>query len=212
MMQSQILIADDHHIIRFGFKQLIESESDLHVAAEASTSSEALHLLASSDFHLLLLDISLPDRSGVETLGLIRQRVGSIPILMISAYPEEQYAINLLRAGANGYLRKDADNNEIIRAIRTILNGRKYISDIVAELLTQSHDSLKNQPLHHDLSPREFQVLIRLAVGQSATSIANELFISVKSVSTYRARLLEKLQLKTNADITYYAIKNELIQ
>lgn len=212
-MYKNILLADDHPIVRDGLKQLIESEMDLKVIAQAATSAEALRFLANDDhYDLVILDIALPDRSGVDTLHLIRDRFQNLPVLIMSGYPEAQYAVNLLRAGANGYLRKDAESTEIIRAIRTALVGRKYISDQVAELLTDTKAQHEKGALHQGLSQREFQVLCRLAAGQSATEIANELFISIKSVSTYRTRLLEKLNLKSNAELIHYAVKNKLIE
>ncbi|CAN5334256.1 response regulator transcription factor RqpR [soil metagenome] len=211
MQKRRILIADDHQIVRTGLRQLLETEHDLDVVNEAATSAEALRFLNEGQYDLVLLDVALPDRSGVDTLRLIREHVGSIPVLIVSAYPEEQYAINLLRAGASGYIRKDADGAEIIRAIRVALQGRRYMSEQVTELLATRLDADADKPLHSDLSEREFQVLCKLAGGSTVSQIADELFISVKTVSTYRTRLLEKLKLKSNADLTYYAIKNGLI-
>lgn len=212
MERKRILLADDHQIVRAGLKQLIDAEPDLCVAGEAATSAEALALLREGDWDLVLLDISLPDRTGVDTLRLIRNHLGDIPVLIVSAFPEEQYAINLLRAGANGYLKKDSDVDEILRAIRVVLQGRRYLSATAADLVASRLDQPGAGPAHQDLSEREFQVLCKLASGMSVTQIADELFISVKTVSTYRSRLLEKLQLGSNAELTYYAVKNGLIQ
>ncbi|GIX25956.1 MAG: DNA-binding response regulator [Caldimonas sp.] len=212
MQRKRLLVADDHQIVRAGLRQLIDAEPDLVVGGEASTSAETLALLRHSGWDLVLLDISLPDRTGVDTLRLIRHHVGEVPVLIVSAFPEEQYAINLLRAGANGYLKKDADGAEILRAIRVVLQGRRYVSPVVADLMTERMDQPGAGPAHQDLSEREFQVLCKLASGMSVTQIADELFISVKTVSTYRARLLAKLQLSSNAELTYYAVKNGLIQ
>lgn len=212
MERKRILLADDHQIVRAGLKQLIDAEPDLIVGGEAATSAEALSQLREGTWDLVLLDISLPDRTGVDTLRLIRNHLGEVPVLIVSAFPEEQYAINLLRAGANGYLKKDADSDEILRAIRVVLQGRRYLSPVVADLMADRLDQPGAGPAHQDLSEREFQVLCKLASGMSVTQIADELFISVKTVSTYRARLLTKLQLTSNADLTYYAVKNGLIQ
>ncbi|MBL8469590.1 response regulator [Methyloversatilis discipulorum] len=212
MQKKRVLLADDHQIVRNGLRQLINAESDLEVGAEASTSAETLTLLRQQDFDVLLLDISMPDRDGMDTLRLLRTHRADLPVLIISAYAEEQYALNMLRAGANGYIRKDADVDDILTAIRTVLRGRRYVSDTVADLLTQRLSGDADAPAHQQLSEREFQVLHKLATGKSVTEIADELFISVKSVSTYRSRLLTKLNLKSNAELTYYALKNGLIE
>lgn len=212
MTKHRILIADDHQLVRSGLRQLLEAEDDLEVGGEAATSAEVLRLLQDGIWALVLLDVALPDRSGVDTLRLIRQHVGTLPVLMVSGFPEEQYAINLLRAGANGYVRKDAESSEILRAIRIAVQGRRYASAAVTELLATRLDADSDRPMHSDLSEREFQVLCKLAAGTSVSEIADELFISVKTVSTYRSRLLEKLRLKSNAELTYYAVRNGLIQ
>jgi len=212
MNKRRVLLADDHQIVRNGLRQLINGEADLEVCAEAATSAETLTLLRQQDFDVLLLDISMPDRDGMDTLRLLRTHRADLPVLIISAYAEEQYALNMLRAGANGYIRKDADVGDILTAIRTVLRGRRYVSDVVADLLTQRLNGDNDAPAHQQLSEREFQVLHKLATGKSVTAIAEELFISVKSVSTYRSRLLTKLNLKSNAELAYYALKNGLIE
>ncbi len=212
MQKRRVLLADDHQIVRNGLRQLINAEPDLEVAAEAATSAETLSLLRQDGFDVLLLDISMPDRDGMDTLRLLRMHRTDLPVLIISAFAEEQYALNMLRAGANGYIRKDADVDDILTAIRTVLRGRRYVSDTVADLLTQRLTGDGDAPAHQQLSEREFQVLHKLATGKSVTEIAEELFISVKSVSTYRSRLLTKLNLKSNAELTYYALKNGLIE
>lgn len=212
MQKKRVLLADDHQIVRNGLRQLINAEPDLEVIAEASTSAETLTQLRQTEVDVLLLDISMPDRDGMDTLRLLRSHRTDLPVLIISAYAEEQYALNMLRAGANGYIRKDADVDDILAAIRTVLRGRRYVSDTVADLLTQRLNGDADAPAHQQLSEREFQVLHKLATGKSVTEIADELFISVKSVSTYRSRLLTKLNLKSNAELTYYALKNGLIE
>lgn len=212
MQKKRVLLADDHQIVRNGLRQLIDAEPDLEVVAEASTSAETLTQLRQTEVDVLLLDISMPDRDGMDTLRLLRSHRTDLPVLIISAYAEEQYALNMLRAGANGYIRKDADVDDILSAIRTVLRGRRYVSDTVADLLTQRLNGDADAPAHQQLSEREFQVLHKLATGKSVTEIADELFISVKSVSTYRSRLLTKLNLKSNAELTYYALKNGLIE
>ncbi len=208
--KRRILIGDDHQIVREGLKAVIELEPDLEVAGEAATSAETLAKLHSASWDVVLLDIGLPDRSGVDTLHLIRSRISDVPVLIVSGFPEDQYAINLLRAGANGYLRKDAPASEIVRAIRTVLDGRRYTSAAVSELLLKRlHDA--ERPPHHDLSEREFQVMCQLASGRTVSQIAADLFISVKTVSTYRARVLGKLGVSTNAELAHYAIRHGLV-
>lgn len=209
--KHRILLVDDHEIVRAGLRQLIELEDDIELTGEAATSTEALAWLRATPCELVLLDIALPDRSGAETLKLIRGAHPDLPVLMLSAYPEEQYAINLLRAGANGYVRKDAPGEEIVRAIRVVLHKGRYISPAVSEMLVNQLDPQAIRPLHQDLSEREFQVLCKIASGKTVSQIADELFISVKTVSTYRSRVLEKLNMHSNAELTHYAVKNGLV-
>ncbi|MEZ0233135.1 MAG: response regulator [Methylophilaceae bacterium] len=208
---KKILLVDDHSIVRQGLKNLIELEADLEVTGEAGSGIEAIKLVRAQAFDIIVMDISMPDKNGVDTLRDLKHVAPDLPVLMLSGYAEEQYALNLIRSGCKGYLSKDAEPEEIITAIRAIANGKRYISAVLAELMTneitQPHDKL----LHETLSEREFQVFFKLASGRSATEIAEELFISIKTVSTYRTRILEKMSLKTNADLTYYAIKNALI-
>ncbi len=211
MPKHRIVVVDDHEIVRSGLRQLLQLESDLEVSGEAATSADALALLRGAQCDLVLLDVSLPDRSGVDTLRLIRAAHAELPVLVLSAYPEEQYAINLLRAGANGYLRKDAPGDEIVRAIRTVLVKGRYISGAVSEMLVNQLDPDARHPMHQDLSEREFQVLCKIASGRTVSRIAEELFISVKTVSTYRSRILEKLGMRNNAELTHYAVKNGLV-
>ncbi|MFT4173856.1 MAG: response regulator transcription factor [Rhodocyclaceae bacterium] len=211
MTKHRVLIGDDHQIVRNGIRQLIEGEPDLEVGGEASTSLEILATLRDGHWDLVLLDIALPDRSGVDTLRLIRNLHTDLPVLILSGYPEDKYAVNLLRAGANGYVRKDAEPEDILRAMRVVLQGRRYLSPALSDLLVNRLDGDASGPLHHDLSQREFQVLCQLASGKTVSQIADELFLSVKTVSTYRTRILEKLNMQTNAELTYYAIKTGLI-
>ena len=211
MDKRRIVLVDDHEIVRTGLKQLLALEPDLEVSGEAATSAEVLALLRQISCDLLLLDVALPDRNGVDTLKLVRGAYPDLPVLVISTYPEEQYAINLLRAGANGYIRKDAPGPDIIHAIRVVLQKGRYMSQTVSEMLVNRLDSGAERPLHQDLSEREFQVLCAIASGKTVSAIAEQLFISVKTVSTYRSRILEKLKMHNNAELTHYAIKNGLI-
>ena len=208
---KNILLVDDHSIVRQGLKNLIELESDLQVAGEASSGVEALKLVRSNSYDVVVLDISMPDKNGVDTLHDLKHVAPNLPVLILSGYAEAQYALNLMRNGCKGYLSKDADSDEIIKAIRTVAGGKRYVSSILAELMTEQLSHPSDKQLHEALSDREFQVFFKLAGGLSPTEIASELNISIKTVSTYRTRILEKMSLKTNADLTYYAIKNELI-
>ena len=211
MQKHRIVLVDDHEIVRTGLKQLLALETDLDVTGEAATSADALTLLRQVACDLLLLDVSLPDRSGVDTLKLVRGTYPDLPVLVVSTYPEEQYAINLLRAGANGYIRKDAPGSDIVHAIRIVLQKGRYMSQAVSEMLVNRLDADSDRPLHQDLSEREFQVLCAIASGKTVSAIAEQLFISVKTVSTYRSRILEKLKMRNNAELTHSAVKNGLI-
>jgi DNA-binding NarL/FixJ family response regulator len=207
----RILIADDHAIVRAGLKQFIAGDGDLQVAGEAGSGAEAVDLVRNGEFDVVLLDIRMPDGSGIDTLRKLKLLRPELPVLMLSGFAEEQYALNLLRAGAAGYVTKEAAPTELVKAIRTVVLGRKYVGPELAQILAAGVTSETDKPLHAQLSQREFQIFCRLAAGESVTRIANELLISVKTVSTYRARILEKMNLGSNADMTYYAIKNGLI-
>ena len=208
---KNILLVDDHGIVRQGLKSLIELEADLKVTGEAASGLEALNLVRNNEYDIMVLDISMPGKNGVDTLHDLKHVSPILPVLVLSSYAEEQYALNLVRSGCKGYLSKDADPDEIIKAIRNIANGKRYISSQLAELMSEQLSHPSEKQLHETLSDREFQVFFKLAGGLSATEIGTELNISVKTVSTYRSRILEKMSLKTNADLTYYAIKNGLI-
>jgi len=210
-MKKRVLLVDDHSIVRSGLRNLIELEKDLEVTGEASNGNEALKLVRSNTYDVIVMDVSMPDKNGVDTLHDLKHVAPDLPVLILSGYAEQQYALNLMRSGCKGYLSKDADSDEIIKAIRTISAGRRYISAELAELMASEMSHPSEKLLHETLSDREFQVFFKLAGGLSATEIGDELNISVKTVSTYRTRILEKMSLKTNADLTYYAIKNNLI-
>jgi two-component system, NarL family, invasion response regulator UvrY len=206
-----VLLVDDHSIVRSGLKNLIELELDLKVTGEAASGIEALKLVRANKYDVMVLDISMPDKNGVDTLHDLKHIAPNLPVLILSGYSEAQYALNLIRSGCKGYLSKDADSDEIIKAIKTIANGKRYISAELADLMSEQLSHPSDKQLHETLSNREFQVFFKLAGGLSPTEIADELNISTKTVSTYRSRILEKMSLKTNADLTYYAIKNGLI-
>ena len=208
---KNILLVDDHGIVRQGLKNLIELEADLKVTGEAASGLEALNLVRNNEYDIMVLDISMPGKNGVDTLHDLKHISPNLPVLILSGYAEEQYALNLVRSGCKGYLSKDADPDEIIKAIRNIANGKRYVSSQLAELMSEQLSHPSEKQLHEMLSNREFQVFYKLASGSTPTEIGLELNISTKTVSTYRMRILEKMSLKTNADLTYYAIKNALL-
>lgn len=208
---KKILLVDDHAIIRQGLKNMIDLERDIEVTAEASSGQEAIDLIRQQSFDVVVMDIAMPDKNGVDTMRDLKHVAPDLPVLILSGYAEDQYALNLLRMGCKGYLSKDTDTDEIIRAIKIIASGKRYISSSLAEIMTDELYRPSEKQLHEMLSTREFQVFIKLAGGMTPSVIAEELFISIKTVSTYRARILEKMSFKNNADLTYYAIKNQLI-
>jgi len=207
----RILIADDHAIVRAGLKQFIADEIDMEVTAEAATGAAAVDLVRNAEFDVVLLDIAMPEGSGVDTLRQLKQMRPELPVLILSTYGEDRYAVNLLRAGASGYLNKESAPSQLIGAIRTVVQGRKYVSPPLAEILANDLES-GERPTHAQLSQREFQIFCKLAAGIPVSKIAEELFLSVKTVSTYRARVLEKMGMKSNAELTHYAVRNNLIQ
>ena len=204
-------IVDDHAIVRTGLKQFLSEQVDLRVTGEAANGREALELARGGEVDVLLLDISMPDEGGVDALAAIKARFEDLPVLILSGFPEAHYATALLRQGASGYLNKECDPEEIVTAIRTVARGRRYISPAVAELLADGAAG-GERPAHETLSERELQVFLRLAKGETIGNMAESMFLSVKTVSTYRTRVLEKLHLHSNSDLTYYALKNGLIQ
>lgn len=212
MPALSLIIADDHQLVRAGLCKFIAEQTDLHVVAQCRTGKETLAALADRPCHVLLLDLSLPDMSGLDVLKAARARHPTVAVLVVSGFPERQFGINVLRAGARGFISKGADETELLRAVRTVARGGRYVGPELADLLVNGMDADVDQPIHSVLSPREFQIFCQLAEGCSVTEIANKLCLSVKTVSTYRSRLLEKMGMKTNADITSYAIRNSLIQ
>lgn len=202
---------DDHDIVRAGFRYILESHSDIQIVAEGATGREALNAVRNTEMHVCLIDLSLPDLSGIDVLRQVKGSHPELHILILSAYPEEQYGLNVLKAGASGFLSKELAPDQLVSAVRTVAAGRRYVSPRLAELLAAGLTHDIEQPAHLRLSEREFQIFSKLAVGKSVTEIANDLCLSAKTVSTYRARLLEKMSFKTNADLTQYAVKNQLI-
>lgn len=207
-----ILVVDDHAVVRAGVQHFLAGEPNMRIAGEAANAQDAIRLIRSKDWDIVLLDIAMPDKSGVEVLKQIKREKPALPVLMLSMHPENRYALQILRSGASGYVQKEALATELVNAIHTIARGHKYISPAVAELLT-SPAAMENteKPLHELLSAREYQIFYRLGKGESVTKIADELCLSVKTVSTYRSRVLEKMNMTSNADIIYYAIKQNLV-
>jgi len=208
----RILIADDHPFVRRGVKQVLTDEFPGVVIGEASTAPEVLELAEKHPWNLVVLDLTMPGRDGLDALHELKSRCPDTPVLVLSMHPEDQFAVRVLRAGAAGYLTKESIPEELVQAVRKIMTDGKYIRPSVADLLaTQLQQGDTNQPPHARLSDREFQVLGLIAHGKSVTHIAEELSLSVKSVSTYRARIVEKLHLKSTADLTRYALEHRLI-
>lgn len=207
----KLLVADDHAIVRKGIEQIIAETTDIVVSAEARNGQEVMEKAVKNVYDLVLLDIAMPGRDGLEVLKELKKQRPKLAVLMLSMYPEEQYAIRALRSGASGYLTKESAPDELIAAIRKVSAGGKYISSSLAEKLAHKLGNYTDTPLHEQLSDREYQILIMLASGKSLTEIADELALSVKTISTYRARLLSKMNMKGNAEVTRYAIENKLV-
>ncbi len=208
----RIAIVDDHAVVRAGLRQFFSDQVDLRVVAEAANGRAALDIVRQGEVDVVLLDINMPDQSGVDALAAIKARAPELPVLILSGFPEEHYATTLLRQGASGYLSKDCDPEEIVKAIRTVIRGRKDISAGVAERLANTLGPGGDKLPHQLLSERELQVFLRLARGETIGHMATSLSLSVKTVSTYRTRVMEKMDLASNSDLTYYALKNGLIQ
>jgi DNA-binding NarL/FixJ family response regulator len=208
---ARVLIADDHALFRAGLRQYLEESLTSAEIGEAASGNETLTCLQRKSWDLLVLDINMPDRSGIDILRHVRAGHPATRVLVFSGYPERQYALNVLRAGASGYIAKDSAPDELLKAVRTVMQGRRYVSEGLAELLLQDLDH-GDQPLHSQLSQREFQIFGKLAAGLGVSEIGRELSLSVKTVSTYRTRILEKMGMKSNAELTSYALRNEIIQ
>jgi len=207
----KILIADDHSVVRAGLRQILSGVPDMTIVDEAGSAYEAIDKIRKNDYSVIVLDISMPGKSGLDALKEIKNEYPSLHVLMLSMYPEDQYAIRVLRSGASGYMTKDSAPEELVTAIRTVAAGRKYISPLLAEKLAFNLDEDTKKEPHEMLSDREYQVLCMIASGKTASEIADQLSLSVKTISTYRSRILEKMNLKNNAELTNYAIKNSLI-
>jgi two-component system invasion response regulator UvrY len=208
----RILIADDHAIIREGLKQIISETSDMVVAEEAIDGHEALSKALKNDYDVVVLDITMPGRNGLDVLKELKKQRPELPVLVLTIHPEEQYAVRVLRAGASGYLTKESAPDELTAAIRKISQGKKYVTSSLAEKLVSDLNVDTEKPLHNALSDREFEVMCMIATGKTVKQIGEELFLSEKTVSTYRSRILEKMGMKNNAELIYYAIKHGLVE
>ncbi len=207
----RVLIADDHAVVRAGVKQILADTDDITVAAEASSGNEALTKARQGGCDVLLLDLSMPGQGGLEILKQLKTEMPRLPVLVLTMHPEDQYAVRTIRAGAAGYLTKQGVADELIQALRTVYAGKRYITPAVAEKLADEvkHDS--NQPIHASLSDREYQIFIMIARGKTLSQIAAELCLSVKTISTYRARIMEKMEMKSNSELTHYAFQQNLV-
>jgi len=207
----RIIIVDDHPIFREGLKKIISESHDIVISDEVSTGMELLDRVKKNSYDIIILDISLPDMSGLEILGNLQNEKKRPPVLIISMHPEEQYAVRALKTGASGYLTKGSIPDELLTAIRRVAAGRKYISSALAEKLAADLNNSGEEPAHDKLSDREYQVMVMLASGKSTGDIAKQLSLSLPTISTYRSRILQKINLKNNAELIHYAIKNNLV-
>lgn len=207
-----VLIADDHAIVRQGLKQILSETDDLVVAGEADDGAEALQLARQQQWNVFLLDVSMPNRNGIDTLKQLKKEFPKLPVLMLSMHPEEQYAVRALKAGASGYLTKQSAPEQLVTAIRQVAGGRKYVSPTVAMQLADAiaNDTDSEQPPHELLSDREYEVLKLIATGKTLTQIAEELNLAVATISTFRARILTKLGLSSTAEMIRYGLEHGL--
>jgi len=206
----EILLVDDHAIVREGLRRIIDDTTGITISAEASTGQDALNLIWKEKYDLVILDISMPGKNGLQTLKEIKKHDAKLPVLMLSMHAEKQYAMRAIKAGASGYLTKESASEQLVSAIRKIFDGRKYISPGVAELLVTDIYHNEDKELHEYLSDREFEILKLIVRGDSAKIIAENLSISDKTVSTYRSRILKKMNMKNTADLVHYAIENNI--
>jgi two-component system, NarL family, invasion response regulator UvrY len=208
----RILIADDHPVVRRGLRQMLEGYRDLHIGGEATTSEQVVELVKRDKWDVVILDLGLPGAGGMEVLRTIKQFAPTLPVLILSVHPEDELAIRMLRLGADGYITKGAEAEVLVPAIRKVARGGRFVSDAVSQQLLESVGPRSSQEPHERLSDREYQVLRLIVAGKSSTDIANDLSLSIKTVSTYRTRLLQKLNVKTTADLIRYALERKLVE
>ncbi|MFH0793550.1 MAG: response regulator transcription factor [bacterium] len=207
----RVLIADDHPVVRRGLQEILGSETGFSVAGEAHNGAEAIELVRKQKFDVVLLDITMPGRSGLDVLKEIKQDFPRLPVLILSIHPEDQYAVRSLKAGADGYLTKESAPEELIKAIRKVMQGGKYVSASLAENLAFQLEAKTHRAPHETLSDREYQIFCLIASGKGLTEIGEDLSLSVKTISTYRTRILEKFGMKNNAELTRYALEHQLL-
>lgn len=207
-----IFITDDHSLIREGFKKILNSEKDITIAGEAGNAKDCMSFVLNNNIDILILDLNLPDKNGLDLLKELKALKPELKILILSMHPEDRFAMRVLRAGASGYVTKESAGEELVRAIRKVFNGRKYVSEKLAEILAFEVQGGTDKPIHDILSDREFQVLQMIASGKTLAEISGILSLAVTTVSTYRARILEKLNLHSNAELIHYAITNDLVE
>ncbi|MDX1701217.1 MAG: response regulator transcription factor [Melioribacteraceae bacterium] len=208
----KILIVDDHAIVREGLKQIVAEEKDMQVCGEAGDAAELFNLVNHSQFDIAIIDISMPGRSGLDALKDLKKTKPDLPVLILSMFSEDQYGLRAIKAGAAGYMKKVSAPNELVSAIRNIVNGGKYINQSLAEKLAEEYGGKASPQLHDKLSDREYQILCLIAGGQTAEQISSDLSISVHTFYSYRNRILEKMQLKSNVELTQYVIQKKLIE
>lgn len=211
MDSVKILVGDDHAIVREGMIRLLREEFPAADFGEAKCGVDVLDLVRQKSWDVIIMDITMPGRSGLEILKQLRSESIGTPVLVLSMYPEDQYAVRVMRAGASGYLTKDTASEELVQAVKRVLSGKKYISESLAEKLADNLDGRAEKSIHELMSDREYQVMCMIASGKTVSEIAEELSLSVPTISTYRARILEKLSMKTNAEITRFAIETGLV-
>ena len=207
----QVIIADDHPVMRHGIKRILEEEADMQVVGEAANGQELLQRIEQSACDCVLLDIGMPGRDGLDALSYIRRNYPKLPVLILSVYPEDQFGPRVLKSGAAGYMNKESACDQLVKAIRKVCTGGKYVSPALAEKIAGDLAADNNVPPHEKLSSREYQVMRLIASGKTVGQIARELCLSEKTISTHRARILEKMEMKNNAQLTYYGIHNNLV-
>jgi DNA-binding NarL/FixJ family response regulator len=208
----RIMVVDDHELVRTGLQQTLNQQTGLRVVAACGNGSQALHALRARSCDVLLLDLALPDMSGLDVLRQVRQSQPDLPVLVLSGYPETQFGVQVLRAGASGFIGKDTEAAELVRAIRTVARGNRYVGQGLTDALVNGLQGTVSTPLHEQLSVREFQVFYKLAAGLGVTEIGAQLSLSAKTISTYRSRVLAKLELRTTSELISYAIHNHLVR
>ena len=207
----KVLIADDHTIVREGLKKILSNVPEVESIEEAGNGQEVMDKVATAKFDIVILDISMPGKSGLEVLKELKQKKPNLAVLILSVHPEEQYAIRVLKSGASGFISKSSASDELVNAIRTVHAGGKYITHNIAEKLIYEIEEDTIKPTHEKLSDREYQVMCMISAGKTVREISDYLCLSVKTISTYRVRILEKMKMKNNSELTFYAIKNKLI-